>query len=109
MSLETRRTKLHENLEDILGSENVYFQPPSSITLKYPCIIYAYEDLVTLHANNASFINRDRYTVTMITKDPMPEETLEKLNEMPYTSFDRHYASDNLHHFAFTTHLLERI
>lgn len=108
MSLEKRRLWLEKVLEDVLGTRNVYFQPPSSIQMSYPCIVYSYEDLVSIHANNAGYIDRDRYTVTLITKDPMPEETLEKLNNIPYTSFDRHYASENLHHFAFTTHLFER-
>lgn len=109
MSLETRRIKLQEALEEILGSRNVYFQPPSSIELRYPCIIYSYEDLVARHASNVSYIDRDRYSIILITKDPMPEETIMAINNLPYTSFDRHYTSDNLHHFAYTTHLLERI
>lgn len=108
MSLEKTRIKFQEDLEAILGSRNVYFQPSSSITLKYPCIIYACEDLNELHANDVTYINRQRYTVTLLTKDPLPEETLMKLREYPYSSFDRHYSSDNIHHFAYTVHVLER-
>lgn len=108
MSLETTRIKLQQDLEEILGSRNVYFQPPSTITLKYPCIIYACEDLNELHANDQSYINRQRYTVTLLTKDPLPDELLTKLKNMPYSAFDRHYAADNIHHFAYTVHVLER-
>lgn len=109
MSLETRRIKLQGRLEEILGNNNVYFQPPSSISLKYPCIIYSYEDLNRPHAGNKAYLDRDRYSVILVTKDPLPEAILTLLDDMPYTSFDRHYASDNLHHFAYTTHLLEGI
>ena len=30
-----RRLKLHEELCDILGSRNVYFQPPETVKMKY--------------------------------------------------------------------------
>ena len=108
MSLETRRLRLQAELEEVLGSRNVYFQPPSSIHLNYPCIIYSYEDLSELHANGETYIQRDRYAVTLLTKDPLPDELITAIKSMPYTSFDRHYSSDNIHHFAFTRHMLER-
>ena len=109
MSLETRRLKLQTELEEILGSRNVYFQPPSSISLKYPCIIYSYEDFYKYYADDISYMVDDKYTITLITKDSLPEEILDKLNDMPYTTFDRNYSADNLHHFAFTRRVIERI
>ena len=36
-----RRLQLHEELCSVLGSRNVYFQPPETIKLTYPCIIYS--------------------------------------------------------------------
>ena len=46
------RLKLHNILVEILGSGNVYFQPPESITLKYPCIIYGRVGIDAVHADN---------------------------------------------------------
>ena len=38
------RYELHEFLCEILGSRNVYFQPPESVKMKYPAIVYERTD-----------------------------------------------------------------
>ena len=38
--METRRLELDADLRALLGSTNVYFQPPETKKLKYPCFIY---------------------------------------------------------------------
>lgn len=108
MSLETRRIKLDDKLREILGNDHVYFQPPDDLTIKYPCIVYAFVDMSGLHADDKKYIDEDKYTLTLITKDPLPE-ILESLDALPYCSMDRHYTSDNLHHFSFSLSLMERI
>lgn len=108
MSRETRRLKLQTLLEEILGSRNVYFQPPASISLKYPCIVYSFDDETNLHANGGTYLTRDKYTITLITKEHMPDSLMSSLHSMPYTRFDRHYTADNLHHFVYTTESFER-
>lgn len=35
------RLNLHEEFATLLGSNNVYFQPPESVKLNYPCIKYS--------------------------------------------------------------------
>ena len=108
MSRETRRMNLHEILENILGSANVYFQPPASIQLNYPCIIYSFDDEYSLYANNEKYMDRDKYTIQLITKEPLPDELMTGIKSIPYTRFDRHYTADNLHHFVYTTESFER-
>lgn len=108
MSRETRRLVLQDRLIEILGSENVYFQPPASIQLAYPCIIYSFDDENTLYANNEKYMDRDKYTIQLITKDPLPDELMTAIKSIPYTRFDRHYVADNLHHFTYTTESFER-
>ena len=39
------RLILHDELITLLGSSNVYFQPPTSIKMNYPCIIYKLDDV----------------------------------------------------------------
>ena len=65
-----RRLKLHEKLCDILGSRNVYFQPPETVKMKYPCIVYERSDGDTQFANNMPYTFALRYTVTLIGTDP---------------------------------------
>jgi len=36
--MENRRIQLHEILCDVLGTRNVYFQPPESVDMNYPAI-----------------------------------------------------------------------
>lgn len=103
MSLETKRTSLHAKLLELCP--NAYFQPPSNIHMSYPCFVYSFDDVNERHANDKSYIQRDRYTVTYITKEAMPSAVIESLLNFPYSSMDRHYSSDNLHHFAFTLYL----
>ena len=95
------RLELHEVLCDILGSRNVYFQPPESFKLKYPCIVYERSYIRQDKANNETYLKHKRYTVTVIDEDP-DSETPEKVLALHYCSFDRHYTSENLNHDVFT-------
>lgn len=95
------RIELQTLLEEILGSRNVYYQPPESIKLKYPAIIYYLNDIDVERADNGSYIKNKRYMITHINKDPDNEIT-DRLAELPMCSFDRRYAVDNLTHDVFT-------
>ena len=37
----TPRLELQDLLETVLGSQYVYFQPPATLRMRYPCIVYA--------------------------------------------------------------------
>lgn len=94
------RLELHEVLCEILGSRNVYFQPPESVKLKYPCIIYEKNDMDMLHADDRSYHSFLSYRVTVIDKDPDSEIPL-KIAELPKCRYDRNFKSDNLNHDSF--------
>lgn len=79
----------------------VYFQPPESIKLTYPCIIYKFMGVSTLHADNIKYKNAKRYEVTLIDKNP-DSAFYEALLELAYCSFDRTFVNDNLHHYVYT-------
>ncbi len=95
------REDLHEILCEKLGSRNVYFQPPESIKLKYPCILYELGDIWNYYANDSVYSKKKLYTLTIIDKDP-DSELPEVLNELPYCEMDRFYTADNLNHWVFT-------
>lgn len=94
------RLKLHEILCEILGSRNVYFQPPASVKLNFPCIIYERSNVNTLNADDTNYITKKQYTVTVIDKNP-DSELPDKISELPYCSFERFFVSDNLNHDVF--------
>lgn len=92
------RTGLSELLHEFCS--NVYFQPPSSKKLTYPCIIYTFDGLNTRHADNRSYTNFDEYSVTYITRDP-DDVTKYLLADLPLCELNRSYTSDNLYHYAY--------
>lgn len=96
------RLKLHTELKDILGSNYVYFQPPSNIKLQYPCIIYSLSDIQIQKADNLIFKNDRRYDVKLITSDPDNDLINKLLMGFQYCDFDRCFITDNLYHYVFT-------
>ena len=95
------RLKLQTELEELLGSENVYFQPPSSVKMKYPAIKYSLSNTEIKHADDTSYNNKRVYELILIDSNP-DNEFVDKLLQLPYCSFDRFYPSDNLNHYSFT-------
>lgn len=93
----TRRIQLQEILEKILGSSNVYFEPPESIKMKYPCIVYGLDDIDSIKADNISYANTRLYQITCIGKDP-DTDIPDKILELEMSSYERRFKSDNLIH-----------
>lgn len=94
------RLQLQTLLEAQLGSRNVYFQPPPSVKMKYPCIVYSLSDIDTKFADNIPYSNKRRYQLTAI--DPNPDSVIpDKLALLPMCVFDRSYTADNLNHYVF--------
>ena len=95
------RLDLHATLCEILGSRNVYFQPPSSVRMQYPAIVYSRKDIEKRSANDGVYRKLPSYEVILVDKNP-DSPFVEKILDLPYCSFDRHYESDNLNHDVFT-------
>jgi len=94
------RRDLQDVLVELLGSDNVYFQPPPSIGMKYPCVVYQRDFTNTLFADNKPYKNRKRYQVTIIDPDP-DGDTADKVAELPMCLFARFFTSDNLNHDVY--------
>jgi hypothetical protein len=79
---------------------NVYFQPPPTAMMKYPCIVYKRDYSNTEFADDKPYKHRKRYMVTVIDQDP-DSDIPEKVKELPLCLFDRFYTADNLNHDVF--------
>lgn len=101
MTTTERRLELHEILCTILGSRNVYFQPPESIKMNYPAIVYSLDDIDNQYANDGVYLSHRRYSVTVIDKKP-DSEIVGKVSALPNCKFNRPYQKDNLNHYVFT-------
>ena len=64
------RLELHEVLCNIIGSRNVYYQPPESIKMNYPAIVYSRNDISNKHGDDIPYMQSISYQVTVIDKDP---------------------------------------
>lgn len=95
------RLALQSELEELLGSRNVYYQPPESVKLDYPAILYFKSTFKTRMANDSLYTKMKRYELIVIDRKP-DNPVLDKLLELPYCSHDRYYSADNLHHDVFT-------
>lgn len=96
----SKRLELHDILVNLLGTRNVYFQPPSTVKIQYPCIVYARNTIKTTHADDLPYNNRICYTVTIIDTNPDSIITA-KIGNLPLCKFRRHYTADNLNHDVY--------
>lgn len=91
------RLELDAILRNILGTNNVYFQPPPTVIMKYPCIVYTRSNMYSTYADDLPYNVTNRYMITVI--DPNPDSEIPgKIAQMKTAKFDRHYTSDNLNH-----------
>lgn len=94
------RLELQTLLEEILGTNNVYFQPPTNVNIQYPCIVYKRDSADTTFADNNPYQNQLRYQIIVIDRDP-DGEVLEKISSLPLCRYDRFYITENLNHDVF--------
>lgn len=96
------RLDFQTKLESILGSRNVYFQPPESIKLNYPCIIYKLNNVDVKNADDSSYIINKSYQVTLIHRDPDNETMNDILLGFKHVKLNNYFTSENLHHYVYT-------
>ena len=100
------RLDLHNIFVDFLGTKGqvktrVYFQPPATIVLEYPCIIYKRSNRKDFFSSDRNYIGMKQYSVTVVDKNPdslIPDKML----ELPHCSFSTHFAVDGLNHDVYT-------
>ena len=94
------RLDLQNLLESVLGSRNVYYQPPESIRINYPAIIYSRNDIDNTFADDIVYMQNHTYQVIVIDANP-DSEIIDKISKLPMCRYNRHYTSDNLNHDVF--------
>ena len=99
-----QRLELQSKLEEILGSRNVYFNPPPSNRMNYPAIVYHFVDVETWDANNKRYLYRKYYSITLIHNDP-DNEIVDRMIEAGYEMTSSPYVSDGLYHYVFETYI----
>jgi hypothetical protein len=96
-----RRLKLQALLASIPGVTKAYFQPPPSVSMTYPCIVYQRDSASTSHANNLPYRQMQRYQITIIDRDP-DSAIPGAVAMLPTASFSQHFTADQLNHDVYT-------
>ena len=113
--MERRSDLLIQELKDLLGTDEVYFQPSAEAGsdengesyiftgIEYPCFIMKRTTAYQPRADDRTYLFRPGYEVTYINRDePDPEMIAEVMEHFQRCSYQRHYVADNLHHDLFT-------
>lgn len=95
------RLQLQSKLEELLGSGNVYYQPPETLKMSYPAIRYSFKDIDSIHANDAIYKITNCYEIIVIDRVP-DNSVIREILALSMCSFDREYKSDNLVHDVLT-------
>jgi hypothetical protein len=95
------RMDLQVLLETLLGSTNVYYQPPETLKINYPAIIYSKSRIDTKKADDSTYLKNTRYNIIVVDKKP-DNPVIDKLLGLQYCSYDCHYTSDKLNHDSLT-------
>lgn len=96
------RLELHKELCAVLGSKNVYFQPPESVKMQYDAIRYELSGKEITRANDAIYNMTNQYSGVLITRNPDTTIPDNLLKHFKMCSFGRPYTADNLNHYPFT-------
>jgi predicted site-specific integrase-resolvase len=97
--MNNRRIQLDAELRAIVG-DNVYFQPPESLKLRYPAIIYKRRPTRHTHADNINYLSHHIYEIVVVDKNP-DSEIVEQMNNFRTCECVSTYAKDGLNYTVF--------
>ena len=95
------RLEIQDRLELVDSNLHVYYQPPASVRLTYPAIVYRVNDYSQNWADDYLYKKDRSYLITLIHYDPDNDIVEKLLWAFPKLRFDRTYTSDNLYHYVY--------
>ena len=98
-----RRLELHNLLLAALQGPHVYFQPPASVKMQYPCIVYQRVTESVDYADNLKYRNMKLYQVTVIDRNP-DSPIPDRVSGLLFCSHERTFAAEDLNHDVFSLH-----
>lgn len=102
MSLNSRLS-LHTELVNLINNNNVYYQPPESLKINYPAIIYKRSGINNRFADNDVYGQSNEYEIIVVDPDP-DSEIVEKMSKFKTARYIRHYTANNLNYDVFNIH-----
>lgn len=96
------RRELNDKLIAILGTENVYYNPPESVKMKYDAIVYSPAKASTVKADNRRYFKMKQYDGLIISRNPELELVEDFDTYFEFCDMGKPYTADNLWHWPFT-------
>ena len=91
------RLEVQQMLEDVLGSDHVYFQAPPNTGMKYPAIVYSFDRFNRNNADNLPYIVTGRWQVTHMYKSVKNDLKEKFIFEVPFCAFERRIVKDGVY------------
>lgn len=98
------RIELDKKLRAYYNPARVFYQPPESVKLTYPCVLYWLDSYEQRFADDKTYLGKCRYHLRFITKDPDDERILGVLSHLQLIKLDNFYTADNLNHYDYTVY-----
>lgn len=90
------RLSLHAEL--LKFTQNAYFQPPSNIQMKYPCIVYNKTGKDKKFSNDGIYLAKQEYQLMLIEINPDSKVADDIEKHFAYCGIQQYYTADNLNH-----------
>lgn len=97
-----KRVDIQEKFKFLLGSNNVYYQPPANLKMKYPAIVYSLDGLDVKRFDNTRLINKNCFSVTHIYRNESENLVETMLKNFVYISFDNRSIVDGIYNDHYT-------
>ena len=97
-----KRVDIQEKFKFLLGSNNVYYQPPANLKMKYPAIVYSLDGLDVKRFDNTRLINKKCFSVTHIYRNESENLVETMLKNFEYISFDNRSIVDGIYNDHYT-------
>lgn len=94
-----QRLTLHAKLKTLFPNYKLYFRPPNTIKLEYPCIVYDLAMQEPRHANNTLYTLYLEFEITIISV--LPGVTSSDILTIPSSRQQSHFISNNLVHDVY--------
>lgn len=91
------RLTLQSKLEEILGSRNVYYNPPENQKMNFPCIVYNRSYIEPIHADNTAYLDYTTYKITVVSKDP-DHFAIKAILDLPMTKYSANFVKSGFYH-----------
>ena len=95
--MEKTRLTLHQALIDVLGSRNVYYNPPETLKMEFPAIVYKLDFIEPIHADNKNYLDWTTYKIFVVSSKP-DHPAIRKILNMEMTRYSTSYTREGFYH-----------